>query len=57
VVGVAGVAGVVGGGGVGVVVVVVVVGVHDALTPFTGPTPAGTIADGAVPGGTLTLKL
>jgi hypothetical protein len=48
------------GGGVDVVVVVGVVGVagaHEALTLLIGPTPAGTIADGAVPAGTLTLKL
>lgn len=35
----------------------VVVGVHEALTLFTGLTPAGTIDEGGVPGGTLTLKV
>jgi hypothetical protein len=45
------------GVGVGTGVVVVVVGVHDALTSLIGPTPAGTIAEAGVPGGTFTLKL
>jgi hypothetical protein len=45
------------GGGVDVVVVVGVAGAHEALTLLIGPMPAGTIADGAVPAGTLTLKL
>jgi hypothetical protein len=47
------------GGGVEVVVVGVVgvEGAHEALTPLIGPIPLGTIADGAVPAGTSTLKL
>jgi hypothetical protein len=32
------------------------VGVHDADTLLTGPTPAGTICEAGVPGGTLTLN-
>ena len=47
------VAGVVGGVGVEVVVA----GAHEALTPLIGPIPEGTIAEGEVPAGTLTLKL
>lgn len=39
------------------VVEVVVVGWQEALTPLIGPTPAGTIDEAGVPGGTLTVKL
>lgn len=59
-----------GGGGLVVVVVgvvldevvtgvveVVVVGRQEALTPLIGPTPAGTIDEAGVPGGTSTVKL
>jgi hypothetical protein len=42
---------------VGVGVVDAEVGAHEADTLFTGPTPAGTIWEVGVPGGTFTLKV
>jgi hypothetical protein len=46
---------------VGVVAVTVgvelVVGWHEAVTFWTGPTPAGTSCDGGVPGAAFTMKV
>lgn len=38
-------------------VVEVELGAHEAVTLFTGPTPAGTIEAGGVPGGTFTVNV
>jgi hypothetical protein len=61
--GVVGVVVVVGAEVVGVVavtlgvVLVVVVGWHEAVTFWTGPTPAGTSCEGGVPGGAFTTNV